>query len=315
MRSLLVAFLPLVLACRPAARGSSAPAERVEVVVPSAIVPAVSAQGSPDDEEAPQAIDEPEVPSTAPFHLALVEREADWKNAPKLWPCAVPGWKTFVCGLSQLLVASPGAATAEDPSLVIGLPRAANGELDGTVADGLGRSPEDAWLLLSVKGACVTCTFLAFRWKGDHWSEAGKFEILAGPAGIAAWQGTLVGLHHAGGASRYLRLLAGRKRPLPRLSTKDSCDGGGLAPFTVASDGPTLFVGGVPCGTMWSFGVERATAGKTATVLDVVRPLSTSVDRAWARNGRAAFFGSTHAPSGGGFDAWFDGARWEALAL
>lgn len=73
--------------------------------------------------------------------------------------------------------------------------------------------------------------------------------------------------------SRELRLLAGRTRPLPRLSTKDSCGGGGLAPFTVASDGPTLFVEGVPCGT------------------------------------------STHAPSGGGFVAWFDGARWEALAL
>lgn len=54
-----------------ARRSDESPAQ---VVVPSASAPAITAQGSPDDDEAPQAIDEPEVPSAAPFHLALVDR-------------------------------------------------------------------------------------------------------------------------------------------------------------------------------------------------------------------------------------------------
>lgn len=314
MRRASFALLTLSLsACRPEPP-SAVPTEqqRVVLVAPASAGPADA--GALDVEPDVAEAEEPEVAADAPFHLAAVDREADWKNAPKFRPCAVRGGTTFLCGVSRLHVARGAGALGLDPGASNGLPRLPSGELDGVVHDVLGRFPDDAWLLLSLKEGCSECTFVAYRWKDAAWSEAGRFEITAHPSGIALWHGTLVGLHHEGASTgRELRWLAGKKRPLPPLSTKSSCDGGGLAPFALASDGASLFIGGVPCGTTWGFGVERAVAGRPSSTLDVVRPASTSASRSWARNRHAAFVGSANAPSTAGFVARFDGTRWETV--
>ncbi len=317
LRSFVLSVLALLLSVSACRRSAHAPVTAPSSAPEGSTLSVAAARGASDASDAADSGTTRSRP-VGDDVFSLIVRGAldlDGKAPPFLTLCPLRG-ATFVCGLADLLRVE-GDTIVHQPELERGLPRTADGKLDGFVPSMVGSWPDDAWMAFEVT-AMPPAHYQIYRWTTDRWVQLADLRDVGGLP-MTPYRGGLLALHRfweGGGQVRTELLTLGAARGSAlRLAAGRLCGLEGEGLVSIAAGGGALFLEASDCRILET-AIERWAPGRRQGIVELL-PGEPTLFGLYAESGAdAVTWGlTTDGRFDRGFLARFDGKSWRSEEL